>query len=210
MEHALQANAGAMAGGGGPCVHADAQGYGGHAAAHRRRTPAYIPHVGRKAKGPLVGAQWNNLARHALRLDAKVALELPGERQFPFGIGRHSNALQVNLHALGQWPVWEKIVETIVDQGLRSGLGSKSGSLGNLLDPGARSLDMRAIDVPHVEPDPGVVGHDVGSVAGLFVDIVNARRRLDMFTHQVNAVRAELSRVNRAASKPGSAASVGG
>src|SRR5579875_1604989 len=69
---------------------------------------------------------------------------------------------------------------------------------------------MLSVDVAHIQADACVVGHDIGSFAALLKNIVDARGWLDVFTHQINAVCAQLGGVNRAASQPGCAASMGG
>src|SRR5205085_1011693 len=76
------------------------------------------------------------------------------------------------------------------------------------LDPGGRSLDVRPVDVARIQPDPGVVRHDIGSLTALLEDVVDARGRLEMLTYQIDTVSAEFSRVHRAASEPGTSSGV--
>src|SRR5207302_10545009 len=125
----------------------------------------------------------------------EVTLDFPGKGLLFCGVVRHSYTFQVGLHAVGQGAIWQQVVDTGVDQSHHPRLSGKGRALGDLLDPGGRSLNVRPVDVAHKQPDPGVVGHDIGSLSALLEDVVDARGRLDVFAHEIDAVGSECSRV---------------
>src|SRR5216683_6641503 len=114
----------------------------------------------------------------------------------------------MDLHALGQWLIRQQIVETGIDQRLASGLGSQGRALDNLLDPGRRSRDMRAINIADIKADARVVWHNIGRLSAGLDDIVDTRGRLNMFAHEVDPMQAEFSGVHGAAAQPGRATSM--
>ena len=61
-----------------------------------------------------------------------------------------TDAIQVGLHALGQGAIRQQVVETGVDKGYNARLGGEGRALGDLLDPGRRSLDVSSVDVAHI------------------------------------------------------------
>src|SRR5579885_435820 len=205
----LQSDAGAVAGGRGPGVYGDAERHSWHTAAHRRHIPAHIPHVCRCSHRAAFIAEWLHLRGHTLYLDAEVLLELARKCQLFLSIGGHAYAFKMRLHTSCKGAIRQEIVETGVDLDFAGGLGCQGRTLGYLLDPGCCCHNFLAVAIAHIEAQASIIGDNVWGHAAMFVDVVGARSRLKVFTHQVETMREELSGVDCAAPQPGTACSVG-
>src|SRR2546423_1050277 len=109
----------------------------------------------------------------------------------------------MDLHACCQGTVRQEIVETGVDQDLCAGLSRKSSALGYLLHPGSRGFNMRSIFVAHIQAKPGIIRHDIRCHTTTLVDVMKPCSRLNVFSHQVEAMCEEFCRMHSTPPKPG-------
>src|SRR5436853_7354979 len=110
----------------------------------------------------------------------------------------------MDLHACSQGTIRQEVIEAGVDQNFRPGLSRKSSTLSYVLHPDGRSFDMRAVFIAYIQANPGIIGYDIWCHPTTLIDIMQPCRRLNMFTHQVEAMREEFCRMHSTPPKPGS------